>query len=218
MRDEFAEIEGHEFSARVNVASDFKTFLRAVSQEQAARRLVEHLADPETQMAVLSRVFELTSVRIDPRYQHPWDTPLAVYLWALSLTSQVFAGLAAVIVFEAPQTWFARRMARYGMLNEQVRNASGSTEHVVVQSTFDARSTVESPASGDALTPMGILMVTVALLVWMHFHTKHLASVKEPRRVVGSFQKYLEFPGIASPFAEFEVSASTTETQVALAA
>ena len=83
LRDITAQIESHEFAAYVNVASNLETFLYAVMDQNATQKLRSGLDGPENQVEILWRVFCLCRQSIDPRYAHPWDTPLAVYVWLL---------------------------------------------------------------------------------------------------------------------------------------
>jgi hypothetical protein len=93
-------IESPVFQIEVNVASDLRTFLAAVREHLATRQLIEHLTSPSAQERVLNRVFTLSRQSPDPRYENPSDTPLGVYLFALSVHDVVLAGVAAQAIGE----------------------------------------------------------------------------------------------------------------------
>jgi hypothetical protein len=131
------EIESHEFAARVNVASDLTTFLQAAQAEPSVNCLLEELDSPEMRPAVLSKVYELTQRQVDPRYENPWDTALAVYVWAMSLRDLDLAKVAAKEVVQVPQCWWAAKLSRQLLLTQEspVPSASSSTTRPTVQIT-----------------------------------------------------------------------------------
>lgn len=122
------EFESHEFVARLSAASDLRTFLRAANQEPAVQSVLRELASVDAQGKVLERCIELGRESVDPRYQNPWDSALAVYLWLLQLTNNAAAQAAAEVVGQAPQLWWARVIARQILLGDQFRTAAGSAE------------------------------------------------------------------------------------------
>jgi hypothetical protein len=105
------EIESHEFAGRVNVASDLRTFLRAARAEPSVNGLLQELDSPEKRPAVVNRVFELARRQIDPRYENPSDTPLAIYVWSMSLKDMGLATIAAERAAQAPQCWWAAQLS-----------------------------------------------------------------------------------------------------------
>ncbi len=129
MRELFSSIESHEFSAHVNVASDLKTFLQAATQQKPTKDLLELLDDPVNHLNLFNQIMDLVRVRTDPRYQHPWDTPLAIYVWALSLKNLELANLAAESVNQLSQTWWAARISRNLLLDRQSRSMAGSVQY-----------------------------------------------------------------------------------------
>lgn len=116
-------IESAEFAAYANVASDFRTFARAVSQHDAPRTLRKALHAPAQCLAVLRQVWALTRQGIDTRYENPWDTALAVYLLLMSVQDLALAQIAAREVMHAPQCWWALKMARHLLLERQTRHS-----------------------------------------------------------------------------------------------
>jgi hypothetical protein len=116
------EIESHEFAARLNVASNFRTFLRAARQQRAVRILLNELDSPEKHQEVFFRVFELSRQQVDLRYENQWDTALAIYVWLISLKDPGLAKAAASVTTRAPQCWWAAKISRHILLEEQIRS------------------------------------------------------------------------------------------------
>ena len=115
------EIEGHQFAARLNVASDIGTFCKAARREEVVRKLFRGLASSGVRWRVLLRTHELARQRIDLRYENPWDTAFAVYLWLMSVKDRQLAEMMAGAVSQAPQCWWAARMAREVLLEMWMR-------------------------------------------------------------------------------------------------
>ena len=110
-QEALAQIESPEFDASVNVVSGMKAFLRAVDKEPSvkeARRLLMESGDKEE---ALGRIFDLATTDIDPRYENPHDTPLAVLLWLTYYTAPEFANVAAHYTASAPNCWYANKLA-----------------------------------------------------------------------------------------------------------
>ena len=111
LRDAIKEIESHDLAARLNLGSDFRTFLRAAQQEESIQFLMQKLAFPEVHNEVIGRVLEIAKQRFDPRYECPWDTAFAVYLLLLDIRCSDSAKLVAQQILQTPQIWWARSVA-----------------------------------------------------------------------------------------------------------
>jgi hypothetical protein len=106
------EVETLQFSARLNLASNLRLFYLAASRETAVGVLAASLQhDPDEMSSVLlTRILDLSRVTVDPRYRHPSDAALAVYLWLLGQFSPLGA-VAAEVIAQTPQCWWASRVA-----------------------------------------------------------------------------------------------------------
>jgi hypothetical protein len=107
----FSAIESHRFSALVNVASNLKTFLRALDAQPEVRSLAGAMASPEVRSAVLARVAELAAKDFDQGYENPWDSALAAYLWLLSTADPEMAAAAAARIRACSRCWWANKVA-----------------------------------------------------------------------------------------------------------
>jgi hypothetical protein len=75
------EIQTQEFAAKLNVASGFRSFFRAASEEPAVATLFKAVLESgETREEVFGRILDLSSLDVDIRYENPNDTALAVLL------------------------------------------------------------------------------------------------------------------------------------------
>jgi hypothetical protein len=122
----FREIESHRLSALVNVASNFKTFLRALQEQPEVQRLAAAMQSPDIVKAVAERVAALARTESDPELEHPADAALAAYLWLLSDRDDQSARLAASAVSECARVWWARKVAEQILASEQQKLDSGS--------------------------------------------------------------------------------------------
>jgi hypothetical protein len=77
-------IEGHAFSAMVNLASDFQTFLRILASQPEVRALAEEMNSDRVTLDVFTLVVEWAAAPAEEEYEHPADSALAAYLWLLS--------------------------------------------------------------------------------------------------------------------------------------
>jgi hypothetical protein len=120
------KIEGSAFSAVVNLASDFRTFLRILSGQPEVLALANALTSPDVARQVVTRLQELAGAHVDEAYEHPADAALAAYLWLLSEQDRTSANAASTAVLQAKQCWWARKMA------EQIQRDSGELNGATV--------------------------------------------------------------------------------------
>jgi len=105
-------VESHEFAARVNLASDSRTFLCAAAEEDAVQVIYDEMHAGCARHAILKRVAELSRREVDPRYENPWDAALAVYLWLLRFRDRGLAESGAELASRARQCWWAAKIAQ----------------------------------------------------------------------------------------------------------
>lgn len=110
-RSLFDQIESNETAARVNVASGFKLFVRALTSLPPYLRLQSLSEKRENSQEMLTRILKLTEVRIDTKFGNPFDTSLAVYLLILRSTYPDLALIGAEAVSRTQNCWWASRVA-----------------------------------------------------------------------------------------------------------
>ena len=106
-------IEGNAFSAMVNLASDFSTFLRILTSQPEIRALADEIKSERVALDVFARVCELAAKAVEEDYEHLADSAFAAYLWLLSASSSDYSEKAVEKVLECKQCWWARKMAEY---------------------------------------------------------------------------------------------------------
>lgn len=152
-----AEIETHDFAANLNVASGFRSFFRAVSKDPVILVLRERMRESgEAREEILGRIYDLARFDIDLRYENPNDIPLAVSLWLMYFTS-FSSGLAAYYVDQAPNCWYAKKLARR-LLVPPKSETSDSSGHVNdEQAWFQISDSIDSVISVNPGYPQGRL-------------------------------------------------------------
>jgi hypothetical protein len=94
----------------------------------------------------------------DPRFENPWDTALAAYLWLLQQSSQSLAKLVAGDVVLVSGFWWARKLALRVVMGERYRSYSSSDARYRASLTSDVRIPFGSSVS-DALDSLSIARV-----------------------------------------------------------
>lgn len=107
--NQMATVESHEFAARVNVASDYGTFLRGIYSEGVLNNLRVFASSGEWRERLLTRVQDLADRGVDSRFENPWDVALTAYILVLNAESETLGRLAAIAAQRAPGTWWATR-------------------------------------------------------------------------------------------------------------
>ncbi len=101
-----------EFAARVNVVSGLSLLFKAAAREEAVQELQHAMArSGEVREEVLAKVNDLVELVVDPRYQNPYDTALAILLLLTGNTAPAQHLLTATLVDGAPQCWYAKKLA-----------------------------------------------------------------------------------------------------------
>ena len=168
VREAMREIESHEFAARLNVASNFRTFLRAAQRQEAVRTLLQELDSQEKRQQVFFRILELSRQRVDPRYENQWDTALAVYVWLINLKDFDLAKVAAEAAAQALQCWWAMKVSGHILLGSLTHsNAGVEQREVTSSSSISARETQASDVGevilfGSFLSEMAKMVVVQA--------------------------------------------------------
>lgn len=107
------EIKSHEFAARLNVVSGMRAFFGAARAEPAVISIYRNMTESgEAREEVLGRLQDLAQLEINPRYENPNDTALAILLWLTESTAPAHSQMAAALVDRAPQCWYAKKLAR----------------------------------------------------------------------------------------------------------
>ena len=178
------EIESGSMVIRLNVASGLKTFLRAIQGERAVCELRQMLIVKEMQEQVLSRLIELSRQRIDRRYENPWDTALTIYLWLISSVDRDLLDLAADIVAQAPQCWWAQKLSTQ-LLRERKMQATSSVLAHNITSQLQAVSFLATPDTAFALFSLDTISMSSTLGRPFQIHMPKLShSLSQAQSIV----------------------------------
>ena len=173
------EIGSHAFAAKLNVVSSMRDFFSAASKEHSVIELLgEMRASGELREEVVGRIYDLSRLKVDPRYENPLDTSLATLLWMTYLSSREPDILqnAAVLVDRAPQCWYAKKLARRLLLQPRVASDNRWVgEHPL-------GSEVAAVLSDDMITNM--LPPGVGRRIWHHVKAHGESSAPEMSEVV----------------------------------
>ena len=119
-------IESPEFDARLSMYSSAKAFFRAMAADSVVVNLHRPIHESgELREEVLDRIYDLSALEIDPRYENPNDKSLAALLWLTYYTSSEFAKLAAHYTASAPNCWYANKLARSILFPPRVESENG---------------------------------------------------------------------------------------------
>ncbi|MFW9940464.1 MAG: hypothetical protein ACFFFT_05445 [Candidatus Thorarchaeota archaeon] len=143
----FKRIESDEFSFNVNISSDLHTFILNIQQEKAVNFLIENLNHNDIKISILNRIINLANRQVDIRYENPWDSALATYLWILHVCDFDLAQLGAEITLQSQKCWWASKIANLIILRnrELVSSKEASNDYSIKISDFiDIQEEIES--------------------------------------------------------------------------
>ncbi|MFQ5778170.1 MAG: hypothetical protein ACE5IP_09195 [Terriglobia bacterium] len=106
----FQGIESHEFAARVNLASGFRHFLQILLSQKSFQQLADLARDKQATIEILRRIVAVSNVRVDLRYENPFDAGLAAYLWVLYLTNPPIAYIGAEVISPPVNCWWTSQI------------------------------------------------------------------------------------------------------------
>ena len=151
-QDAIVHIQSPNFDAELNVVSGTKAFFRAVGDDPVVQKSLGFMRESgEVREEVLGTIFDLSTSEIDPRYENPYDTSLAVLLWLTRYTNSDFAHLGAQYVLLAPGCWYANKIARQ-IVNPQ---RSGSVESLQ-RINADARVVPNSSSTSETFNMVSV--------------------------------------------------------------
>ncbi len=109
--DAFRTVESDDFSVIVNIASNLKTFLRAVEAQPESMAIAAALAAKDVRTRVYQRTLELIAAPADPDREHPHDAAVAALIWLLARVDETQAAAIAVALGNERNGWWARKVA-----------------------------------------------------------------------------------------------------------
>jgi len=127
----FRAIESDRFSALLNVVSGYRSFTRAVEQQPEVQQLRSAMRQPDVQLSVFVRLVQLLTREPDPKLENRNDVAVAVYIWSLTTLSSPLASVAAALVAQRHDFWWARKVAERVVPFGSIPTESGSSISVL---------------------------------------------------------------------------------------
>ena len=111
--DALEEIKSVAFDVSLNVVSSTNGYFRAVSQHPAVQEVYSQMSNTgELREETIGLIYDLANEEVDPQFENPNDTPLAVLLWLTNFAAPGNAQIAATYVDQAPHCWYAKKLAQ----------------------------------------------------------------------------------------------------------
>ena len=122
-RELIINIESHEFSAKMNYASSFNFFLRLLDEDPLIDSLTRlMIKNPDTIIQTISRVEQLSRLRVNPQYENVNDVAISAYCWALNKVNPNGAKIASAFATYSNVSWWAKKTAVYILENVSLLN------------------------------------------------------------------------------------------------
>ena len=107
------EICSVDFDVSLNVVSSTNGYFRAVSQHPAVKEAYRLMLESgELYEDTLCHIYTLANMEVEPQFENPNDTALAVLLWLTNFAFPDNAQLAATYANQAPHCWHAKKLAQ----------------------------------------------------------------------------------------------------------
>ena len=177
----FRKIEDFAFSARVDVASGVRVFLRIAFDQPEVIQLQACIEQEEDGcLKIWERAFSLCSREVDAQYANPWDVPIAIYLYIIKESHLENAYILAHVVKAKINLLWARQIA-LDIISEVDNSNKMSDPHEIFFSVRQKENRREYQVSSPS---KGIITATS----WYH-----LREQPEPEDLFNQ----LIFPGVA---------------------
>ena len=107
------EICSVEFDVRLNVVSGTNSYFRAAAQHPAVQEAYRKMFESgDVREEVLGLIYDLAGEPVDPQFENPNDTALAILLWLTNFTAPDVVESAATRVDQTPHCWYAKKLAQ----------------------------------------------------------------------------------------------------------
>jgi hypothetical protein len=107
-----AEVESPRFAALLGVVSTLNRFTWAMMQQPAVKTLCSLLTTQADVQHVVARVSDLIQEANDPRYGHPHDLPIAIYLSVLDTCAPDAARRPSELALATRNLWWGKLVAQ----------------------------------------------------------------------------------------------------------
>ncbi len=107
------EIRSVEFDVSLNVVSGTNSYFRAAAQHPAVQEAYRQMIESgDIREEAVGLIYDLADEPVDPQFENPNDTPLAILLWLINFTAPDVVELAATRVDQTPHCWYAKKLTQ----------------------------------------------------------------------------------------------------------
>lgn len=107
------EIQSVEFDVSLNMASGTNNYFRGVSEHPVVNTALDQMSKSgDLREEAMGLIYDMANEEVDPEFENPNDTPLAVLLWLTNFSAPGNAQVAATYVDQAPYCWYAKKLAQ----------------------------------------------------------------------------------------------------------
>ncbi len=128
-------IESVDLSNKLNLSSGLTMFVNILNEDKNVKEVKDLLSrDEDLLLDLYRRLFTLTKIIVDYRYENPNDTAIAVYLWILNQVnpkSSILCGLAKNVIGKVENLWWAK------ILNEVISCEEITSQFAYSKMVFD---------------------------------------------------------------------------------
>ena len=107
------EIRSVEFDVSLNVVSGTNSYFRAAAQHPAVQEAYRQMFESgDVREEALGLIYDLAGEPVDPQFENPNDTALAILLWLTNFSAPDVVESAASRVDKTPHCWYAKKLAQ----------------------------------------------------------------------------------------------------------
>ena len=104
--------ESLEFDVAINVVSSLGHFLRILEEDPLYKLLFREVQHPSNRQWLLARLKRLMEEDIDPKYAHPKDTAMTVYMHCILAIDYNYLPVFVWAFESVPNIFYARQILR----------------------------------------------------------------------------------------------------------
>lgn len=110
--DLFNVIESPRFSAELSLASSERMFLEILASHPTIHLLLERIKSNRRLLEVVfHRIFTVSQITFDRKFENPSDAAIAAYAWVLHQSHSIYADAAIQIAVTVENGWWAGKIA-----------------------------------------------------------------------------------------------------------
>ena len=135
----FKDIESIDFTARVNIASDLRTFMSAVAAEESVKLVLDDMHQDANIDYVIKRMQYFRDSDFDEDYANPRDTAMAVYGWLIVQAKPELTQLINTLLQSLRNTWWTMQLSAFFQSELKAFQPTQQTSQTVLYYTGGGR-------------------------------------------------------------------------------